>query len=150
MPTTKRNTYEQGIARIDQALSEGFWLEASWITYAMFEDRCDSLLNKSGGPVPASHPNGFVSINKKITSLKQRSSSDQFLSQVPGLAALLDEVHDWKNRRNPVMHSMVDVPRDWAAINADAQALAEDGREILGRFSSAVMKVRKRYKQAGN
>lgn len=153
MPITKRDTYEQGIARIDQALHEGFWLEASWITYAMFEDRCDSLLEKSGGPVATNHPSGFVSINQKISELKKRSSSDQFLSQVSGLSELLDEVHDWKERRNPIMHSMVEMPRDWGMINVDTKGLAKDGRKILGRFAAAAMKVRKKFKkfkQAGN
>lgn len=87
---------------------------------------------------------------KKIIALKQRSNSDQLLSQVSGFSALLEEVRKWKERRNSMMHSIVETARDWKAIDADAKLLAEDGREILGRFAAVVMRVRKRYKQAGN
>lgn len=148
MTTTKRLTYKEGISRIDEALEKSFWLEASWITYAMFEDRCDSLLEKSGGAIPPP-PHGFVSINKKIKKLKSRATSDPLLSKVSGLFGLLGEVHDWKERRNPIMHNMVELPRDWADINADARKLAEDGRELLGRFSTAAMKVRRKHIRSG-
>lgn len=149
MAKTKRNTYKQGINRIDQALDEGFWLEAAWITYAMFEDRCDSLLSKSGGPVPLPPNRKFVAIDTKITVLKKRSKTDEILSKVSELPALLSEVKRWKNRRNPIMHSMVNLPKDWSLINADAKILAEEGREILGRYAAAAMKVRKKYKRSG-
>ena len=149
MIPTKRYTYEEGIARIDDALNKEFWLEASWITYAMFEDRCNSLLDKSGGAI--SNPkSSFVSINKKITELQNRASTDQFLKQVSNLPTLLKELHNWKENRNPIMHNLIDVPEDWIIINFNAENLAKDGRDLLGRFAAAAMKVRKKYVKAGN
>jgi hypothetical protein len=149
MSPTKRYTYKEGIARIDDALDKEFWLEASWIIYAMFEDRCNSLLEKSGGPIPPPK-NGFVSINKKITELKTRAATNQFLNQVNHLSGMLQELYDWKEDRNPIMHDLVDLPKDWSIINADAEKLARDGRDLLGRFTAAAMKVRKKYVKAGN
>lgn len=145
---TKRYTYEQGIGRIDEALENEFWLEASWIIYAMFEDRCSSLLEKSGGAIPSK--NGFVSIHRKIEELKARASKNQFLAQVTELPGLLQEVNDWKKDRNTMMHSLVEMPREWSVIDSETKQLAKQGRNLLGRFSSAAMKVRKKYVKAGN
>jgi hypothetical protein len=149
MSPTKRYTYKEGIARIDDALDKEFWLEASWITYAMFEDRCNSLLDKSGGPItPPS--NGFISINRKIKELKNRASTNQLLNLVSHLPSLLQELYDWKEDRNPIMHNLVALPKEWSVINTDTEKLAKDGRELLGRFAAAAMKVRKKYVKAGN
>ena len=149
MSSTKRYTYQQGIERIDSALEKEFWLEASWIIYAMFEDRCNSLLDKSGGPIPPPST-GFVSINKKINVLKDRASNNQFLKQANDLPVLLQELHDWKEARNPTMHSLIEMPREWSVINEEAKKLAQDGRYLLGCFSAAAMRVRKKYIKSGH
>jgi hypothetical protein len=150
MTISKRTTYKQTIARLDEALGKQFFLEASWIEYAIFEDRCNSLLEKTGGLIPPSRNGIPPSINKKLTVLKERTSGDPFLSSTSEFPDILRDVRNWKNRRNTIMHSLVDVARSWNNINQDAKQLAIDGRALLGRFSSATMKVRKKYKKAGN
>ena len=149
MAIRKRTAYGQSIGRLDSALKSKFFLEACWIEYAICEDRCDSLLNKSGGPIPC-NPGQFVSINRKIIELKLRWKNDPYLSTVQELPSILEEVRKWKNRRNPLMHQLVKMARDWPSINNDASILAADGRDIVGRFASAAMKVRRRFKKAGN
>ena len=150
MAIRKRTAYRQSIQRLDNALRSKFYLEACWIEYAICEDRCDSLLDKSGGPIPLKPGQYSISINQKISELKRRSNNDPYLSPVKELRGILEEVKKWKNRRNPLMHELVKMPRDWPSINNDARQLATDGRDIVGRFSTAAMKVRRRYKRAGN
>lgn len=150
MNQSKRTTYSEGIAKIDQALREQFYLEASWIEYAMFEDRCDSMLEKSGGKPALNNGRHFISINRKICELRSRGRTHPFLISVTDFDALLQELHDWKERRNPIMHSLVEVPKSWSDINNETKLLAEDGRKLLGRVAAAAMSVRKKYKKADN
>lgn len=144
MSMTKRPTYEEVIGRVDDALQREFFLEASWIIYSLFEDRCDSMLKKSGG-MPQVSAGSFLSINKKLNILKSRHLSNPLLASVNGFLLIIDEVKDWKDSRNPIMHSMVEIPTTWEDINNNAEILARDGRELLSRFSSVAMKVRKSY-----
>jgi hypothetical protein len=146
----KRVAYGQSIERIDKAIKEKFYLEASWIEYAICEDRCDSLLEKTGGLLTPPPGQSFVSINLKISELKKRCKTDPFLIQVIEFPRILEEVRQWKNRRNPLMHELVKSARDFTDISNDAKALAIDGQDIVRRFSGAAMKVRKKYKKAGN
>jgi hypothetical protein len=149
MSLSKRPTYEEVIGRIDDALKREFFLEASWITYSLFEDRCNSMLKKTGG-MPPVRPGQFLSINKKLTTLKERASTDILLTSIDNISGIIEEVRVWKDSRNPIMHSMVEMPTTWESVNSDAEALAKDGRELLGRFSSVAMKVRKNYKKQSN
>lgn len=139
---SKRNSYEEIIHRLDSALDQGFNLEASWITYALFEDRTTSALAKSGG-VLVSKNNSFISIEVKLKELKSRSLTHAGLQRAGLINALLDEIIDWKNKRNALMHTLAEVPRPWEDINNDAQNLAIEGREIIARYSSAIMRLSK-------
>ena len=136
---TKRLNYTEAIARLDKALKESFFLEASWIEYSLFEDRTNSLLEKTGGLLQ----NPRASIEAKLKELEKRSKTDHGLSHISEFPDILDEVRTWKDSRNPLMHQMVDVPKDWEDIDSDAKVLAENGRRLLGRYSSAAMKLRK-------
>ena len=142
--TSKRPTYEETIRRIDRAISERFFLEATWIVYSLFEDRCNSALEKTGGRLS----NPRASIEQKLKALEARSGSNPSMGKVTEFPAIFNEVRVWKDARNPLMHEMVDMPRPWTDINNDAEALALDGRELLGRFTSAMMKLRKHVKKS--
>ena len=135
---TKRNTYEETFDRLNEALNSDFYLEASWIEYSLFEDRTNSLLDKTGGLL--SDPR--ASIDKKLKELEKRSTTDAGLLHIPEFPDILDEIRKWKNKRNPLMHQMVDLPRKWEDINTDAKNLAESGSTLIRRYSSAAMKLR--------
>ncbi len=104
------------------------------------------MLKNTGG-MPPVRPTEFLSINKKLTTLKERSNTNVLLTSIDNFAHIIEEVRDWKESRNPIIHSMVDMPTTWENINSEAETLAKDGRELLGRFSSVAMKVRKNYKK---
>ena len=142
---TKRLSYEQIIARLDSALEQEYYLEASWIAYSLLEDRTESALEKTGGVLS----NPRASIEAKLKELEKRSASNTGLRSVSEFPDIFDEVRKWKDKRNPLMHRMVEMPKSWEDINVDARDLAKESRELLGRYSSAVMKLRKWYMKRG-
>ena len=142
MGNPKRLMFNEVIARLDEALSKNYFLEASWITYSLFEDRCNSILKKTGG-LPLVQKGQFLSINKKLKTLKTRSASHSYLLKVPNIIPIVQDITSWKNKRNLIMHNMVDLQTSWENINNDAEKLARDGRKLLGKFASAAMKVAK-------
>jgi hypothetical protein len=67
------------IARMDEAIKEGFYLEASWIAYAVIEDRCDSALEKTGG-IPTRNGRPIQMLGNKLKELQNRLDHDPKLS----------------------------------------------------------------------
>lgn len=65
-------SYQQLLKRLEEAIDEGFFLEASWIAYAVIEDRICSALLKTGG-LPQD-PNGkpLQMLGSKLKVLETR------------------------------------------------------------------------------
>lgn len=131
------------VGRADLALSEEFFLEATWIEYALFEDRINSALVKSGGALSNTRP----TIESKIKELESRCLTHAGLRSIGDFPELLDEVRQWKGVRNRLVHRMVEAAVRWDDVNDEANLLATDGRELFGRFSSAIMRLGKWHKK---
>ena len=48
MTAEKRRYYEMLIDRLDKAITAEFYLEATWISYGILEDRIESVLDLCG------------------------------------------------------------------------------------------------------
>ena len=133
----KGRSYEELLARLDAARKEGFHLEASWIAYAVVEDRIDSALGLTGGIPPK------IMLGKKLEHLRNRLSGDAELRKATAAGQVLDEVERWKNSRNPLMHSMAAESLPWEDLEKNAAALSADGRETVRNLCSAIMRLKK-------
>jgi hypothetical protein len=137
----KRRSYEELFQRLDTTLGMRVFLEASWIAYAILEDRADSALAKTGGPVPRkTRP----MLGDKLAELSERIATDALLRTELWRGATLEAAKNWKNKRNPLMHSMADLREPWHVFEKRAERLAMEGRSVARDMASAVMRLRKK------
>lgn len=135
----KRELYEGFHERMSAASKSGFHLEASWYCYAMIEDRLSSLLKNTGGIGRNGSARPIRMLGKKLEELNNRATSDELLkSCLPS-----QEVHDWKENRNSLMHAMADGSLSLSEIEKQAYLLTLSGEKLIKNLSAAAMRLKK-------
>lgn len=142
---SKGQSYRELIHRMDEAIDGSFYLEASWIAYAILEDRALSALERTPGGVPTNN-NGepIRMLGPKLCELERRCPSDADLKGATLDGQLLASAKSWKDDRNSLMHALAKEARSFNDIALDAQRLAIDGRNVAVSFANAVTRLRNR------
>jgi hypothetical protein len=136
----KAGVYEATIERMERALASGFFLEATWLAYCILEDRLLSLLESSGGV-----PSGVRMLGPKIDALDRRLENDAVVrARIPSLAPL----RAWKDKRNILMHSMVDGSLSVSQIEILTEETARGGAELARVIATAARWVKKHHPYA--
>lgn len=130
----KYDLYEVMIRRLDEAIESNQFFQASWYAYALLEDRLLSLLKSSGST------RSLRMLGPKIGALNKLAQSDAVLS------ANFESVRlsAWNKVRNDLMHAMAEGSMSIEDIDAQAEALAAEGRELVRLYSAAARRVKKR------
>lgn len=123
-------SYSEAWARIDEAREQGFYLEAVTIEESIICDRLISYLVGVGAIDRKSDLHKYPSFYRLIQKWRQNGSVNQ--NDYPGL---IDEVDDWRDRRNYLIHSMVKshpgTPTDQIEdFLGDAKEAADKGKEL--------------------
>lgn len=126
---------------LSRAMKAGFYYEAIFIEYAIFEDRLSSLLKyagfsceKQGRPLKISKKISVVRDNKKFTTKFIRD-------RLP--FTLLDEVREWTEKRNALIHDLANTPYDSEKV----REVAEEGERVLKVFKAKSTSVINRLKK---
>lgn len=128
----KFENYKKQMERLKKAMANHFYLEAIFIEYAILEDRLESALRHSGKWQPK--PDQFISIDKKVRLLKQQAEEKKSIAGKYFQPELMQAVLDWKNRRNPLMHSLMKQQLH----TEDLYGLAEEGLALVKQVSNKV------------
>ncbi|MAL82904.1 MAG: hypothetical protein CMF11_00925 [Idiomarina sp.] len=132
----KYSKYRELISRIDSAIEDGFYLEATWIAYAILEDRLVSALKESGGGP------SIRMLGPKIGKIKSRQTSSLKMRQA-FFGDMIQRLSDWAKKRNALMHALADERLDVPAIDAESESVALEGRELAREFSAACKRFKK-------
>lgn len=134
----KHELYRALIERMDAALSNRCFFEASWYAYAILEDRLISLVQSSTPPGTTERtPRGM---EKKMRILRDRTLANSSLS-----AFFKDvELDAWRKRRNQLMHAMAEGTLTIADVDAQGESLAEEGARLVRVYAAAAMRLKKR------
>lgn len=122
---------------MDEAIEHEFYLEASWITYAILEDRLLSILKESGGGHDKIKMLGpkLGEVNKRmLNTLNMRKA---FYGE------LLPDLDRWKDKRNMLMHTMASEAKTAAELDDDSKQLAMEGRRIARELCAACRRYKK-------
>lgn len=141
---SKGASYRQLFSRLSEAIERGFHLEASWIAYAILEDRAISALKRTGGLPTNRGGRPLQMLGPKLIKLRQRLETDPLLNGAMLQGAMLERVENWKEERNTFMHSMAEESRSWSELSEGAERLSRDGERVARDFSDAVTRLRKR------
>lgn len=128
----KYENYKEQMKRLKAAMTNQFYLEAIFIEYAILEDRLESALRHSGQW--HSKPDQHTSIDRKVRLLMAQAEEKKSLAQKYFQPEMMQEILDWKNRRNPLMHSLMKQQLH----TDDLSGLAEEGLALVKQVSNKV------------
>ena len=128
----KYENYREQMGRLKKAIEAKFFLEAVFIEYAVMEDRLTSILIHAGHWTAP--PDKHISINKKldfIDKLRENKSNRLIHKYFP--SELTESVREWKNKRNPYIHDLINNK----ITTADLEELALQGWSIVKKLNSS-------------
>ena len=128
----KYENYKEQMKRLKAAMTNQFYLEAIFIEYAILEDRLESALRHSGkwNPKPDQH----TSIDRKVKLLIKQAEEKKNIAQKYFRPEMMQEILDWKSRRNPLIHSLMKQQLH----TDDLSRLAEEGLALVKQVSNNV------------
>ena len=101
----KYANYKEQMGRLKKALTQGFYLEAVFIEYAIMEDRLESALRHGGKWNPK--PNEFWGMDKKLARVEKMAEEKKSVAARYFSVELLQTVRDWKGQRNRLIHALL-------------------------------------------
>ena len=139
---TKYETYRSLMADLKKSLGAGFYYQAIFIEYAIFEDRLTALLKYANKKYKDKNGQDYR-IQRKINKIKTEAPFTESFERKRISLELLEQIETWKERRNKKIHKMADLPQDEAEI----KEIAEEGYEILKVFMNKAKSVNNRHKK---
>ena len=141
----KYDCYKNLHDSLSKALKNGFYYEAIFIEYAIFEDRLFSAIKYSGYVVndQETERKRSLSIERKINIIRSHKFfSDKFVKERL-TEDLLKKLIDWKDQRNKLVHALADIRYDAEAV----KEIALSGAELLKCFKPKCQSVINRFKK---
>jgi len=147
----KGDWYKHLFGRIDQAISDEYYYEASFICYGIIEDRLTSLMNKFGIPTARK---GVAAKIKALAKVRDGKSEAAFLfadwdgGKYKDKGVMTDIMKWGELYRNPMQHTLGD-PRVYKATignfhNDNTKDMALEGKRVARELSAAVMRWKKK------
>lgn len=140
MNEVKHTNYKEQMKRLNLAIKNRFLLEAILIEYGMLEDRTEAFIRYSLGE---NKTDKYQTINRKINKLKalvgdKYKNINRYLS-----LDLLDDLHNWKEKRNSIIHGLM------KRINSaeELEAIALEGLNLVKIFNSKSMSFKRKLEK---
>ena len=138
----KYGIYKSMYENLAKAMRSGYYYQAIFIEYAILEDRLRAILRYAG--VPYISKNGREDkISRKLDKLRDRPEfAKKFVrDRIP--AKMVDEIKDWTEARNDLIHNLANIPYD----DENVKAVAERGKRILDVFKNKSASVINHFKK---
>ncbi|MGG0487157.1 hypothetical protein ABEY65_27795 [Priestia aryabhattai] len=145
--TSKGQRFESIIARADAALENNYCIEASTLYYALLEERLISIFEKFNIRLNKQQKMFYCidEIKKFIQNGKSVTLSNGMQIDVGPLLGkefdiqLLDDMDNWRNRRNSVIHDFAKQSIPYS----DVEDWAEEGKNLVRKFNSGTMRLKR-------
>jgi len=151
MENQKRKRYEFLVQRADKALETDFYMETIAIIYALFEERTYSLMDKLALPYNDQKIKlaGCIKAIKKavndrtvaIPTCNSRVDIHDFLNQGLFAGNLLNDIYDWRNTRNELVHNLAKYDIDYSYL----KPFAEEGVRFFKEYTAFIMRFKKEF-----
>jgi hypothetical protein len=126
---------------MDLAISEGFYMEACWIQYAIIEDRLNSVIRHAYPKNGERLLTTLRGLDRKLEHIieKIHKKDQDCLKTIH--SELLGRIKNWKNIRNALMHEITDTP-DYPSIQKKLEALSPVGTKLVNELGNRVRKYK--------
>ena len=145
----KYENYKEQFKRLKMAMSHCFYLEAMFICYAIMEDRTESILVHAGKWDAYLKKRGRyqVTIDSKIKYIKSFSTQKNSLANKYFGDEILDEIIEWKDERNRIMHALMKqnlTTEELEGLASRGEMLAKTITNRSGSFTKALERAKKK------
>lgn len=142
----KYDNYREQFNRLKKALKNEFYLEAIFIEYAIIEDRMESLLRHSDKwEAYLKHIKGREPrLPTKITYFKKMAEEKKGLPHKYFSDTLLDDILAWKERRNGLIHALMNKKLTTQELSDFAHSGFQLTRELTNRARNYKRAVERR------
>ena len=132
----KYRNYTEQFSRLNRALKNEFYLEAIFIEYAILEDRTESALRHAGLWDSYMKGKKIPAIGTKLTFIKNKAALKTCTLHPYFNDDLVEKLRAWKDRRNPLIHDLLNQK-----LGADQlMTLALEGDELVRILRTRVSK----------
>ena len=130
----KYENYHEQCKRLNRALASGFNLEALFIEYALMEDRTESVLKHAGmwDAYIKSRKGRNGNIDSKLRYIMKLAENKSCLLHKFFADDLLQQILDWKDERNRLIHAL--LKQEFA--HNEITNLAVRGKELSDKLKS--------------
>ncbi len=135
--------HDKYLSRLDVAMDGERYVEASWLCYAIFEQRIDRIIRKHIHKCPKSKRTDNmppVSISTKIDCL-QRLTKQRYGPYADFDKSLLKEIKKWCDSRNELIHGLVSLEH-YKQYDTEFAQLAKCGVPLVQRLYQQATLVR--------
>ena len=148
----KYENYREQFKRLNNALNNGFNLEAMFIEYAIMEDRTESILLHSDQweDYLRSRRGQRPTIDSKIRYIKKRAEEKKSLLNKYFSDDFLDQILTWKDERNRLIHALLKQQLEHNEISllaAQGKQLVDELRKRAGNYNRAAERRRAKEQQ---
>ncbi len=135
----KYENYKEQFKRLNRALSNGFYLEAIFIAYAVIEDRTESALRHVGKYEAYVKSRGrySVTLDSKISYIQNIAREKKHVFHRFFSDSLLEDVKLWKDARNRLIHALLKQQ----LTGEDVRSCAEQGATLAKTVRTRVTAV---------
>lgn len=142
----KYRNYQTQFTRLNKAMREEFYLEAIFISYAIMEDRTESILRHTGkwDAFLKSRKGHNVTIDAKIRYIQAMAQQKNTLLNRHLADGTLQQILDWKVKRNELVHALLKQAvsaEELAALAATGKALACTLRTRVNTLNRAIQRA---------
>lgn len=125
----KFENYKEQFDRLKKALNNDFHLEAIFIEYAILEDRTQAILEHANlwDAYMKTRKGRMPNIDSKLMFIHKHAQSGKALLGRYFADDLMLELRAWKNKRNPLIHDLLNQKLG----PDDLKNLAEEGSELM-------------------
>lgn len=137
------------IENLREAMKGARYVEASWLCYAIFEQRIARLILKhlDKCPLEKKKKDVPVSISTKISCIKALIQN-KYGGYAQMDSSLFEEIEKWCNSRNGLVHGLVSLEH-YKHYDKEFEELAKSGAPIVERLYKEITKFRAWYYRDG-
>ena len=124
----KYHNYQNQFSRLNKALKAEFYLEAIFISYAIIEDRTESILRHTGKweAYEKSRKGRGSTLDSKITYIQKIAEEKKSLCHKYLADGTLQQIREWKEERNRMIHALLKQ----SLADGELAALAQTGKDL--------------------
>ena len=122
----KNEKYSDLMEKLKKSVEQEFYYESIFIIYAVLEDRTESILKHANIDVKKDN-NRSLTLNEKLNKISKENIFEQEYIKKHLSEDLIKQIHDWKNKRNVLIHDLVNVEYN----NEEIIELAIEGYNLL-------------------